>query len=54
MNKLLQEMLKLDPMERMTFPEFFDWVDDIITSKIEIVNLLHGTSYKIINDPDLT
>ena len=54
MNELLKEMLKLDPTERMTFPEFFDRVDDIITSKIEIVNLLHGTSHKIINDPNLT
>ena len=54
MNKLLKEMLELDPTERMTFPQFFDTVDDIITSKIEIVNLLHGTSHKIINDPNLT
>ena len=54
MNELLKEMLKLDPTERMTFPQFFDTVDDIITSKIEIVNLLHGTSHKIINDPNLT
>ena len=54
MNELLKEMLKLDPSERMTFPQFFDTVDDIITSKIEIVNLLHGTSHKIINDPNLT
>jgi hypothetical protein len=52
--KLLKEMLKLDPTERMTFPQFFDTVDDIITSKIEIVNLLHGTSHQIINDPNLT
>lgn len=53
MNELLKEMLKLDATERMTFPQFFERVDDIITSKIEVVNLLHGTSFKIINDPNL-
>ena len=47
-------MLKLDPRERMTFTEFFETVDDIIRSKIEIINLLHGTSLKIILDPSLT
>lgn len=47
-------MLKLDPRERMTFTEFFETVDDIIRSKIEIINLLHGTSLKIISDPSLT
>ena len=54
MNVLLKAMLKLEPMERMTFIEFFAAVDDIITSKIEIVSLLHGTSFKIMNDPNLT
>ena len=54
MNELLKKMLKLDPKERMTFSQFFNTVDDIIPSKIEIVNLLHGTSHKIISDPDLT
>lgn len=54
MNDLLKAMLKLEPIERMTFQEFFDAVDDIITSKIEIISLLHGTSFKIMNDPKLT
>ena len=53
MNTFLQKMLKLDPIERMTFPQFFDEVDDMMKSKIEIVNLLHGTSHKIISDPNL-
>lgn len=54
MKNLLGSMLKLDPRERMTFNEFFETVDDIIRSKIEIINLLHGTSFKIIADPALT
>ena len=54
MNNLLRAMLKLDPAERMTFNEFYNAVDDIITSKIEIINLLHGTSMKVMNDPNLT
>ena len=54
MNNLLRAMLKLDPAERMTFDEFYTTVDDIITSKIEIVNLLHGTSMKVMDDPQLT
>ena len=54
MNNLLRAMLKLDPPERMTFTEFYNAVDDIITSKIEIINLLHGTSMKVMNDPNLT
>lgn len=54
MKNLLGSMLKLDPRERMTFTEFFETVDDIIRSKIEIINLLHGTSFKIISDPTLT
>ena len=54
MNNLLRAMLKLDPAERMTFNEFYTAVDDIITSKIEIVNLLHGTSMKVIMDSELT
>ncbi len=51
MNHVLQLMLKYDPRDRMSFPVFFDTVDDIITSKIEVVNVLHGTSFKIVADP---
>lgn len=54
MKNLLCSMLKLDPRERMTFTEFFENVDDIIRSKIEITNLLHGTAFKIISDATLT
>lgn len=54
MKNLLCSMLKLDPRERMTFTEFFETVDDIIRSKIEVINLLHGTTVKIISDPALT
>ena len=54
MRGLLCSMLKLDPRERMTFPEFFETVDDIIRSKVEIINVLYGTSFKIISDPSLT
>ena len=46
MNQLLVSLLKLDPLERMTFPEFFDFTDDLIKSKVEVINLLHGTSFK--------
>ena len=54
MNRLLKDLLKLDASERMTFPEFFEFVDDLITSKVEVINLLHGTSLKIIFDPNMT
>ena len=46
-------MLKVDARERMTFPVFFDFVDDIVTSKIEIIHLTHGTSFKILSDPNV-
>ena len=54
MNRLLCWLLKLDPHERMTFPEFFEFIDDLLTSKIEVFNLLHGTTFKIIFDPMMT
>ena len=54
MQDLLCSMLKLDPRERMTFTEFFENVDDIIRSKVEVINLLHGTSVKIILDQTFT
>ena len=54
MNDLLRSLLKLDPKERMTFPEFFEFVDDLIKAKVEVINLLHGTSFKIIYDPNMT
>lgn len=53
MNTLLRQMLKVDPRERISFPLFFDFVDDIITSKIEVFSLLHGTSLKIVFDPNV-
>lgn len=46
MNQLLVSLLKLDPLERMTFPEFFDFTDDLIKSKVEVIDLLHGTGFK--------
>lgn len=54
MNTLLVHLLKLDPQERMNFPEFFEFVDDLVSSKIEVVNLLQGTSGKIIYDTSMT
>ena len=54
MNTLLVHMLKLDPQERMSFPEFFEFVDDLVLSKIEVVNLLQGTSTKISYDTSMT
>ena len=54
MNTLLRALLRLDPTERMTFPELFEFVDDLITSKVEVTNLLHGTSFKTIFDPNMT
>ena len=50
MNTLLKHMLKLDPQERMTFLEFFEFVEDLVHSKIEVINLLQGTSGKIMYD----
>ena len=49
-NRLLCSMLKIDPRERIPFHRFFDFVDDIITSKIEVINILQGTSLKIVSD----
>ena len=54
MNALLKSLLKLDPQERMSFPDFFEFVDDLVTSKIEVVNLLTGTSGKILYDSGMT
>ena len=54
MNSLLKSLLKLDPQERMSFPEFFEFVEDLVNSKIEIVNLLRGTSGKIMYDRGMT
>ena len=54
MNRLLCRLLKIDPHERMTFPEFFEYIDDLLTSKIEVINLLHGTTFKLIFDPMMT
>ena len=53
-NELLVSLLKLDPLERMTFPEFFDFVDDLMKSKVEVVNLLQGTSFKFMMDSGMT
>jgi hypothetical protein len=54
MNTLLKSLLKLDPQERMSFPDFFEFVDDLVTSKIEVMNLLTGTSGKILYDSGMT
>ncbi len=51
---LLVGMLKWDEKERFSFPVFFEKVDDIIESKVELINLLHGTSLKFILDSSLT
>ena len=53
MNQLLVSLLKLDALERMTYPEFFDFVDDLIKSKVEVVNLLHGTGFKFMVESDM-
>ena len=54
MNGLLKQLLKLDPQDRMNFPEFFEFVEDLIHHKIEVINLLQGTSHKIIYDGGMT
>ena len=54
MNQLLKHLLKLDAQERMNFPEFFEFVEDLVTSKIEVINLLQGTSGKIIYEGGMT
>ncbi|XP_003387126.1 PREDICTED: inhibitor of nuclear factor kappa-B kinase subunit beta-like [Amphimedon queenslandica] len=53
MNQLLVSLLKLDALERMTYPEFFDFVDDLLKSKVEVVNLLHGTGFKFMVESDM-
>ena len=42
MNTLLRQLLKLDPQERMNFDEFFEFVDDLVRSKIENHQYLTG------------
>lgn len=53
MNQLLVSLLKLDALERMTYPEFFDFIDDLMKSKVEVVNLLHGTGFKFMVESDM-
>ena len=53
MNQLLTALLKLDPVARMTFDEFFAFIDDLMKSKVEVVNLLHGTSFKFMLEPGM-
>lgn len=53
MNELLVALLKLDANERMTFDEFFSFVDDLMKSKVEIIDLLHGTSFKFMMEPGM-
>lgn len=52
--ELLVKLLKLEPSERMTFLEFFDFVDDLIKSKLTVINLQNGVMIKIEFDKMLT
>ena len=52
--ELLVKLLKLEPSERMTFQEFFDFVDDLIKSKLTVINLQDGIMCKIEFDKQLT
>ena len=52
--ELLVKLLKLEPSERMTFQEFFDFVDDLIKSKLTVINLQDGVMCKIEFDKQLT
>ncbi len=37
----------------MTFDEFFDFIDDLMKSKVEVINLLHGSSIKFMMEPGM-
>ena len=52
--ELLVKLLKLEPSERMTFQEFFEFVDDLIKSKLSVINLQDGVMCKIEFDKQLT
>lgn len=53
MNQLLVSLLKLDANERMNFDEFFTFVDDLMKSKVEVIDLLHGNSFKFMMEPGM-
>lgn len=48
------KLLKLEPSERMTFQEFYDFVDDLIKSKLTVINSQDGVMVKIEFDKQLT
>lgn len=52
--ELLVKLLKLEPSERMTFQEFYDFVDDLIKSKLTVINSQDGVMVKIEFDKQLT
>lgn len=52
--ELLVKLLKLEPSERMTFQEFFDFVDDLIKSKLTVINVQDGIMIKTEFDKQLT
>ncbi len=54
MTQLLRGMLTVNPVNRMTFEKFFTFVENLASSKVEIINLLHGTSFMIICNSKMT
>ena len=52
--ELLVKLLKLEPSERMTFQEFFDFVDDLVKSKLTVINVQDGVMIKTEFDKQLT
>jgi len=47
MEELLVKLMKLEPSERMTFNEFFDFVDDLVKSKLTVINVQDGSVCKV-------
>jgi len=53
MEELLVKLMKLEPSERMTFTEFFDFVDDLVKSKLTVISVQDGSVCKVEFDKNI-
>ncbi|XP_065893647.1 uncharacterized protein [Dysidea avara] len=54
MEELLVKLMKLEPSDRMTFIEFFDFVDDLVKSKLTVINVQDGSVCKVEFDKNIS
>ena len=47
------KLMKLEPSDRMTFIEFFDFVDDLVKSKLTVINVQDGSVCKVEFDKNI-